>query len=245
MEEPQPDAPVNLGIGLAGLAASNHKPDALTDAMVWYLFNLQERDGSWRSDDFRPPLEDGRIPAAALVIRSLQSYPIVGREAEAKERIKRAANWLARAEAQTPNQLAYQLLGLTWSESHPGTLRRLEKRILSAQKPDGGWAQLRGLESDAWATGQALVALHSAGNLATSDAAYQRGIEFLLRTQFADGSWFVRSRTWPFQPYFDSRFPHGKDQWISAAGSTWATLALLECLGTGSKPPLQVASEER
>jgi hypothetical protein len=40
----------------------------------------------------------------------------------------------------------------------------------------------------------------------------------------------VRSRTWPFQPYFDSSFPHGKDQWISAAGTAWATLALLNTL---------------
>jgi N-acyl-D-amino-acid deacylase len=29
-----------------------------------------------------------------------------------------------------------------------------------------------------------------------------------------------------FQPYFDSGFPHGFDQWISAAGTSWATLAL-------------------
>jgi hypothetical protein len=29
-----------------------------------------------------------------------------------------------------------------------------------------------------------------------------------------------------FQPYFDAGFPHGFDQWISAAGSSWATMAL-------------------
>jgi hypothetical protein len=28
------------------------------------------------------------------------------------------------------------------------------------------------------------------------------------------------------QPYFDAGFPHGFDQWISAAGTNWATLAL-------------------
>jgi hypothetical protein len=41
-----------------------------------------------------------------------------------------------------------------------------------------------------------------------------------------DGSWFVRSRTFPFQPYRESGFPHGKDQFISAAGTSWAVLAL-------------------
>jgi len=29
-----------------------------------------------------------------------------------------------------------------------------------------------------------------------------------------------------FQPYFESGFPHGKDQWISVAGTNWATMAL-------------------
>jgi hypothetical protein len=37
-----------------------------------------------------------------------------------------------------------------------------------------------------------------------------------------------------FQPYFDSGFPHGFDQWISAAGTSWATLAL--SLATADTP---------
>jgi hypothetical protein len=28
------------------------------------------------------------------------------------------------------------------------------------------------------------------------------------------------------QPYFESGFPHGHDQWISHAGTAWAALAL-------------------
>src|SRR5439155_2856837 len=94
-------------------------------------------------------------------------------------------------------------------------------------------AQLPGLESDAWATGQALVALHESGAAKPGDPVYDRGVAFLLRTQFSDGSWFVRSRTWPFQPYFNSQFPHGRDQWISAAGTTWAALALLNTIEPG------------
>ena len=38
-------------------------------------------------------------------------------------------------------------------------------------------------------------------------------------------SW-VRSRAFPTQPYKESGFPHGKDQWISAAGTSWAAMAL-------------------
>jgi ankyrin repeat protein len=239
LEEPQPDAPVNLGIGLMGLAALGHKADALTDAMTWYLAAIQEKDGSWRSDDFRPPLEDGRIPAAALALHSLQLYPIRGRETEFKTRVDRAAAWLARAEPKTPNQLHYKLLGLAWSGSQPVEQQRAARRVLRSQRPDGGWAQLPGLESDAWATGQALVALRQSDALTLNDPVYQRGVAFLLRTQFPDGSWFVRSRTWPFQPFFNSQFPHGKDQWISAAGSTWATIALLNTIPGGPRLALR------
>jgi hypothetical protein len=36
----------------------------------------------------------------------------------------------------------------------------------------------------------------------------------------------VKSRAIPLQPHFESGFPHGRDQFISAAGSNWATMAL-------------------
>ena len=81
------------------------------------------------------------------------------------------------------------------------------------------------MESTAYATGKALVALQAAG-LPVSDPAYQRGVQFLLTSQLEDGSWYVRTRAAGLQPYFDNGFPHGVDQWISAAGTSWATMAL-------------------
>ena len=63
-------------------------------------------------------------------------------------------------------------------------------------------------------------------DLPASDAAYQRAVKFLLNTQQEDGSWYVKTRAMAFQPYFDAGFPHGFDQWISAAGTSWATMAL-------------------
>jgi N-acyl-D-amino-acid deacylase len=41
-----------------------------------------------------------------------------------------------------------------------------------------------------------------------------------------DGSWLVRTRSYPVQPPKDTGFPHGKHQWISAAGTSWAAMAL-------------------
>ena len=41
-----------------------------------------------------------------------------------------------------------------------------------------------------------------------------------------DGTWFVRSRGFAFQPYYDTGFPHGRDQFISSAATSWAAIAL-------------------
>ena len=62
--------------------------------------------------------------------------------------------------------------------------------------------------------------------LPVSAPVYRRGLRFLIRTQLADGSWHVRSRSKPFQTYYESGFPHGKDQFISITASGWATAAL-------------------
>jgi hypothetical protein len=60
----------------------------------------------------------------------------------------------------------------------------------------------------------------------TRDPVFQRGVDFLRGTQAADGSWHVRSRSIWFQPYFESGFPYGQDQFISTAGTAWASMAL-------------------
>jgi squalene cyclase len=118
-------------------------------------------------------------------------------------------------------------LGLTWAGGNADAISDAAKELLAEQQSDGGWRQIASLPSDAYATGQALTALHEAGALAVTDQAYQRGIKFLLSTQFEDGSWHVKSRSIPLQPYFESGFPHGPDQWISVAATNWAAMALI------------------
>jgi ankyrin repeat protein len=227
--EPTPAADVTLGFELDGLSALHYAPDETTYAFTRYLLGVQKPDGSWVAPIRRPPLEDGVITGTAWSVRALQTYPPAGRERETEAAVRRARAWLTAQEPALPNERVFQLLGLAWSGETPEHLRPFVERLLQAQRPDGGWSQLPAWPSDAWATGSVLVALHKAG-LPTSHAAYQRGLDFLLRTQFDDGSWWVRSRTWPFQPHFDGQFPHGKDQWISAAGTAWAAIALLSTI---------------
>ena len=100
------------------------------------------------------------------------------------------------------------------------------KELTATQRADGGWSQLATMGSDAYATGEALYALNAAGKMPTTNPVYQKGVKYLLRTQGADGAWHVASRSIWVQPYFESGFPHGHDQWISAAGTSWAAMAL-------------------
>jgi len=70
-----------------------------------------------------------------------------------------------------------------------------------------------------------LYALQVAGR-GRQTAAFRNGMAYLLRTQAEDGTWHVRTRSIPIQPYFDAGFPYAHDQWISAAGTSWAAMAL-------------------
>jgi ankyrin repeat protein len=230
MHAPQPAPAAVIGYGLHGLHALGYKPDELTAAMAWYLAETQLPDGSWPDYDVRPPMEEGQVVGTALTLKALQYYPPAFETRPIHERIAKARRWLEQFQPQDLSQRVFRYHGLGWAGASQSELESETRELLALQRSDGGWAALPGLESDAWATGHTLVALHEVGGFAANGAAYQRGVEFLLRTQFEDGSWLVKSRTWPFQPHFDSGFPHGKDQWISAGGTAWAVIALLNTL---------------
>ena len=105
-------------------------------------------------------------------------------------------------------------------------IRQEAKSLAALQRADGGWSQLPALATDAYATGEAVFALGSAGRMTVGDPVFRKGVDYLLRTQASDGSWHVKSRSIWLQPYLDSGFPYGQDQFISTAGTAWATMAL-------------------
>jgi len=101
------------------------------------------------------------------------------------------------------------------------------KALKAAQNEDGSWSQIPNVRTDAYATGQALYALHISGGVLVNDPVYQKGVQWLLRNQLADGSWFAPTRAVPVQPHTFESFPNGWHQFISDAASCWATMALL------------------
>ena len=213
---------------LVGMAAEKYPPDPATDAFALFLKNHQAPNGQWFSTAHRPPLESSDFQVTALSMRALQTYAPVPQRAEYEKTIQLAAQWLAKAEAQTTHDRTFQLLGLAWSGADKQIIRKVADELLAEQRPDGGWSQIPSLGSDAFATGQALVALKAAGAVTAGDSAYRRGTRWLLDNQLADGSWYVKTRARPIQPFFESGFPHGRDQFISAAATNWAATALAE-----------------
>jgi squalene cyclase len=167
-------------------------------------------------------------------MRSLQLYAPAARREEYGRAVARAAAWIAKAEPVANEERAFKLLGLGWSRAPKPAIDKAARALVATQAPDGGWPQLASLPSDAYATGQSLYALRESGALAPDHPAFRKGVQFLLNSQLADGTWLVRSRAIAIQPLFDIGFPHGRDSWISAAGTNWATLALSAAIKTRS-----------
>ncbi|PYU30931.1 MAG: hypothetical protein DMG31_13045 [Acidobacteria bacterium] len=211
---------------LVGLAAAKYPPDPATDALARFVKNRQSSDGRVRIRVHRPPLESSDIQSTATSMRAMQVYSPAAQRTDYQKAVQLAADWLKKAQPTNTEDRAFQLLGLGWAGGNKELISTCAQQLLAEQRSDGGWAPLPSLASDAYATGQALVALTETGALAVTEAAYQRGTRFLLNTQFEDGSWYVKTRSIPVQPYFDNGFPGEHDQWISAAATNWAAMAL-------------------
>jgi Squalene-hopene cyclase C-terminal domain len=212
---------------LFGLAVEHYPPDVATDAQAIWLKRRQASDGHWPIQTIRPPIESNDIEVTAVSLRALQAFAPPAQRAEYAGAIDRARQWLTTAMAAATEERAFRLLGLSWANAPKDVVRQAARELVATQRADGGWAQLDDRQlTDAYATGEALVALRESGAVEATDPAYRRGVEYLLRTQIADGSWFVESRAEPIQAAFASGFPYGPHQWVSAAATGWAVTAL-------------------
>jgi ankyrin repeat protein len=216
-----------LGYTLMGMAAAGYPSDALTDAHIHYLSIHQSADGAWRNPAYRPPEEYSPFTTTAVVLRAIKLYPIPGRREEFETRLARAKRWLLSGKPYSTEERSMQLNGLSDAGASAAERAPFVKALKATQNADGSWTQLPGMPAEAYATGEALYALHISGDVPVKDVAYQRGIDWLLKNQLADGTWFVPALAVPVQPHTFESFPHGWHQFASEAGSSWATLALL------------------
>ena len=219
-------SPNNVGYEMFGFAANRRPADEYTDSLVHYLKLHQSPQGHWATTGNRPPLTYDAYITTAMVIKALQHYSPPAEKRDTEERLARAAAWLDSAQPVTTQERAFHLLGLQWAGGDEAVIKKSAHGLTKKQRHDGGWSQLPTMGSDAYATGEALYALHLAGKMQITEDVYQKGVRYLLRTQAPDGSWHVKTRSFPLQPYFESGFPYGHDQWISASGTSWASMAL-------------------
>jgi ankyrin repeat protein len=224
---------------LVAADAAGVKPNLGTAMQARLIAARQAPDGHWDSFHQRPPSSYSRVTQTALAVRAIQLYSHASQHADVRARVALAKDWLLKNPAKNTEERTYQLLGLAWAGVDGLALKPKAQELLKSQQADGGWNSIDGRSSDAYSTAQALVALRDAANVPIIDAAWQRGIDWLLKTQAEDGSWHVVSRLHPpasvSPPYFESGYPYGHDQFLSAQGSSWAVMALARALGKARK----------
>jgi hypothetical protein len=214
------------GYALWTLEMGGWKADATTAAVAEYLLLRDKDRDHWRAVSTRPPSENSPFTTTYVAVRGLQAFGGAEQKAKIDERLRTIRAWLVKTPAADTEDRVFRLWGLRRAAAENKEVEAAARELIKTQRPDGGWSQTDTQQSDAYATGTALVALEQAAGLAPADPVYQRGVRYLLGTQLPDGTWHVRSRSKPFQTYFESGFPHGKDQFISLAASSWATTAL-------------------
>jgi N-acyl-D-amino-acid deacylase len=213
-----------------GLAAAGHPLDKVTATTTHWLIARQMPDGRWVGNGVnRPPSEYSTISHTAIAAGGLISYPLPGRKNETRKSLRRARQWLLAAQPKSAEERGMRLMGLMWTDAGRSDVQAAIREIRAQQDASGGWSQFARTEADAYATGLSLYALHVAG-VPAADEAYRRGVAFLLGTQYQDGTWLVRTHSFPLQRYFESGFPYGRHQWISTAATSWAALAIAQTL---------------
>jgi hypothetical protein len=160
---------------------------------------------------------------------------MAGRKHQVEEKVRRSQHWLLAVDARSAEDRAMKLMGLVWTKAPRSDVEAEVRQVLGQQQIGGGWPQRAGMEPDAYATGISLYALHTAGISPTNDA-YLKGVRFLQQNQYQDGSWLVKTRSYPTQPYFETGYPFGNHQFISAGAASWSALAIAYTLPDAEPP---------
>jgi N-acyl-D-amino-acid deacylase len=229
-------ANTTVAYALFTLEAAGHAPDETTAALVEFLLVKQRSDGAWPATTKRPPTEGSLFTNNALALRALQKYGPAKDAKDADELRKRidaalakGRDWLLKNKPEDTEDKAFRLRALVTAGADAKEIETARDLLLKEQRDDGSWSQLPDRDGDAYATALVLMALRQAG-VKPDDAAYQKGVKYLLKTQREDGGWVVETRSRPIQIFFDNGDPGGKSQFISFAATGWAVRALLEAV---------------
>ncbi len=230
---------MDLSYALVAANASGLRANLALQAYARAIAGRQDPEGNWDDIHQRPPQSYSRFTQTSLGLRAIELYSHPSQRAEVAARVALARKWLLSHTPRDTEERTWRLTGLAWAGSPAADRAPMVRALLALQRPDGGWNSLDGRESDAYSTGEVLVALHDAGGVSVSDKAWRRGIDYLVRTQMPDGSWHVASRLHPpaqvSPAYFESGYPYAHDQYLSATAASLAVIALSGALGSGRR----------
>ncbi len=218
---------MTAGYALWTLEAGKWEPDETTAAVSHYLLEFQKDDKRWHQGSSRPPSSGSDFANTYLALRALSHFATEEQQTAKDARIANVGKWLLATQAKDTEDRVFRFRALSYVDVDSGQdqIAAERKQLISQQQKDGGWSQKSEMPSDAYATGTVLAALLRDG-VSISEPVVERGVTYLLDSQLEDGSWHVVTRAKPFQPYFETGFPHEKDQFISTAATGWATIAL-------------------
>jgi CubicO group peptidase (beta-lactamase class C family) len=224
---------LTAGYALWTLDVALWPQDEVTDAVRHYLMEVQSDLKHWRHRGSRPPSSGSDFTATYVALRGLRYFG--SDDDQMIERRKSVTEWLINHPALDTEDIVFRLYALLYSDTSNEVIDKAVTDLIHKQRADGGWGQMDEMASDAYASGTAIAFLNhyrldSGISLTANTASIRKGIAYLLSTQQEDGTWHVVTRAIPVQEYFESDFPHGKDQFISIAATAWSTIALLQSL---------------
>lgn len=226
----QGGGPDTASYALWTLELAGRKPDDVTNAVTGYLLERNKDQTHWIRNSTRPPSMSSDTNTNYFVIRALKTFGSANQGPRIEARLKETQQWLLDLQPASTEERVFQLRSFLLLDVEEHIVKTAIDDLIKTQNSDGGWSQLPKMTSDAYATGTVLVALLRSDQITTDHATVKQGIQYLLDTQLPDGSWHVVTRAKPFQTYFETGYPHEKDQFISVTASSWATVALLLAL---------------
>ncbi len=221
---------LTAGYALWTLDEGNWPADEVSVAVSNYLLGTQTDIPHWRHRGNRPPTSGSDFTATYVALRALEHFGADDQKEKIAERRTRVAEWLSSTKPIETEDLVFKIGAFQYADCASEVIQDTVSALLKIQRDDGGWGQKPDMPSDAYATATAIFALNRYREAFADDQSISKGIEYLLSTQLEDGTWHVVTRAKPVQEYFESQFPHGKDQFISVSATAWSTLALLQAL---------------
>ncbi len=221
---------LTAGYAMWTLEEGGRAADEVTEAVNHYLLEMQQDLPHWRHRGTRPPTSGSDYTATYVALRALYYFGTDAQTNLFAQRRQKIAKWLESENPPETEDLVFRLGSLGYAGSSPEATANAATELLNKQRPDGGWGQKDDMVSDAYATSTALANLLHHGKISATESRIRKGLDYLLDHQLNDGTWHVVTRAKPIQEYFESGFPHGKDQFISISATAWAALALLYAL---------------